>query len=365
MKVVVAGAGVIGCAVAYELAARGAEVVVLDPRSAGEGATRASAGVLAPYIEGHSQTFLTLGATGLAEYDQFIGRVRADSGLSVEYARTGTLQVALNDEQAELLRQIADRHRSSGVEHQYMDAKESRALEPSLADATTGGLFVPTHGYVAARELTAALVAAAERHGAVFRNGCAAERLSCVTTGVRISTTAEAIDADAVVLAAGSWSGQVHIEKAPAAPVKPIRGQLLQLACPAALASRVIWGTDCYLVPWQDGRLLVGATMEDVGFDEGATAAGVRDLLEAACELLPGVWKARFQEVRVGLRPASSDELPIIGRAAGCDRVCYATAHYRNGILLAPLTAMAVAELVLNGRERPELAFTKPSRFGL
>jgi glycine/D-amino acid oxidase-like deaminating enzyme len=124
----------------------------------------------------------------------------------------------------------------------------------------------------------------------------------------------------------------------------------------------VIWSKDCYVVPWQDGTLLVGATSEDVGFDEHTTAAGIRDLLEAVCELLPEAWKATFVEARAGLRPATSDGLPIIGRSEHVPGLIYATGHFRNGVLLAPLTASIVADLVLEGREDPALALTAPSR---
>jgi glycine/D-amino acid oxidase-like deaminating enzyme len=166
------------------------------------------------------------------------------------------------------------------------------------------------------------------------------------------------------VVAAGSWSGRIAIGGA-YPPVKPIRGQLLHLTCPSPAASRVIWGTHCYMVPWQDGSLLVGATVEDVGFDEGATVAGVRDLLDYACELVPMAWSARFEAVRVGLRPATTDELPIVGRSSTMPGVFYATGHYRNGVLLTPLTAALIADLVLDRRDAPELALTRPARFGL
>ena len=154
---------------------------------------------------------------------------------------------------------------------------------------------------------------------------------------------------------------------APAAPppVRPIRGQLVHLRFPEPPVSHVIWGTRGYLVPWQDGSLLVGATSEDVGFDERATAAGVQGLLERAGELVPAARTARFVEVRVGLRPLTADELPVIGASSTMRGVYYATGHYRNGVLLAPLTALMIADLLLDGRERQEHAAVRPDRFGL
>jgi glycine/D-amino acid oxidase-like deaminating enzyme len=144
-----------------------------------------------------------------------------------------------------------------------------------------------------------------------------------------------------------------------------VRGQLLHLRLPRPVISQVVWGERCYLVPWSDGSVLVGATSEEVGFDERSTAAGVHGLLEHAMELVPGLASASFEEVRVGLRPATSDELPIVGASSTMRRVFYATGHYRNGVLLAPLTALAVADLILEGRERSEFAAARPARFGL
>jgi len=169
---------------------------------------------------------------------------------------------------------------------------------------------------------------------------------------------------DRVVLAAGSWAGQVTVDGLEAVGVKPVRGQLLHLAWPTAQPLRhVLWGTDCYIVPWLNGRVLVGATVEDAGFDERATAAGVRDLLEAGCALVPHLWQASFAEVRVGLRPASPDGMPIVGRSTAVPGLVYATGHYRNGVLLAPLTAAIVKDLVLNdSSEAP--AEISPARLG-
>ena len=364
MNVIVIGAGVVGCAVGYELAARGAGVRLLDMRDVGEGATRASAGVLCPHIEGHAAPLLQLGVRSLEMYDAFVARVTHDARTPIEYRRTGTLEVALTGEEAERLQAAAAAHGRSGLEHRYLTAREARELEPALSEQMTGALLVPVHGYVAVERFTAALAAAAQARGATIDRGVAVSRVTQNGRTAQVETQHGSLEAEAVVIAAGSWSGRFAVGRA-YPPVKPIRGQLLHLSCPAAVASRVIWGTDCYLVPWQDGSLLVGATVEDVGFDESATVAGVRDLLDRACELLPLAWSARFHGVRVGLRPATSDELPIIGRSSSRPGVFYATGHYRNGVLLAPFTAAAIADLVLDNREAPELTITNPARFGL
>jgi glycine/D-amino acid oxidase-like deaminating enzyme len=149
------------------------------------------------------------------------------------------------------------------------------------------------------------------------------------------------------------------------APVTPIRGQLLHVKVDEPIASHVLWGPDCYMVPWRDRTVLIGATVEDVGFDERATIEGVRSLLNAAVAMVPALDRASFQEARVGLRPKTEDELPAIGRSSTMPHVFYALGLYRNGILLAPLTASLVADLVLDGRHREELAMVPPARLGL
>ena len=185
------------------------------------------------------------------------------------------------------------------------------------------------------------------------------------SAGARLVTATRTIESDAVIVAAGSWSSDVAAMRLHPAPVRPIRGQLVRLRTAGRLMSRVLWGSRCYVVPWRDGSVLVGATVEDVGFDETATTAGVRQLLDAGVELVPVLERATFEEVRVGLRPMASDELPVIGASSLMPRLFYATGHYRNGVLLAPLTATLVADLVVDGCEREELALTRPGRLGL
>jgi glycine oxidase len=364
VNVIVVGAGIVGCAVGYELAARGARVRLLDMRGIGRGATRASAGVLCPHIEGHAAPLRQLGVRSLAMYDDFVARARDEARRPIEYRRNGTLEVALAQEEAQQLKATAKAHARDGIDHQYLEPREALALEPALSPHVAGALLVPIHGYVGVTGFTEALVAAAEARGASVDRGVAVRSVTARGGGVQVDTPSGRFEADAVVVAAGSWSGNVALGEPPV-PVKPIRGQLLHLRCGAAPASRVIWGSACYMVPWQDGTLLVGATVEDVGFDERATAAGVHDLLHHASVLLPAASGAAFQGVRVGLRPATADELPIVGRSSRHPGVIYATGHYRNGVLLAPLTAVAVADLVLDGRSAPELAITDPARFGL
>ena len=363
MNITIAGAGVVGCAIACELASRGARVRVVDGRGPGGGATRASAGILAPYIEGHDPTLRRLGVRSLALYDEFLDRVREDSGQAVEYERRGTLQIALTLDAANALKRAARHLGEAHVERTLLDAGEVRRREPAVTSAAVAGLELPQQGYVAASELTRALTAAAMRHGATFDVGS----VTAVEGGriARLHTAGGVIESDAVIVAAGSWSTSLNGVRAEPDTIKPIRGQLLQLRLPQRLAERVIWSDDCYLVSRQDGVVLAGATVEDVGFDERATAAGVQQLLRGAIALMPSLGDAAFEEVRVGLRPMTRDELPAIGASSTMPHVFYATGHYRNGILLAPLTARLMADLVLEGRADDDLVCMRPERLGL
>jgi len=229
----------------------------------------------------------------------------------------------------------------------------------------TRGLLIDVHGFVAAADLTRALATAARRHGAQLIEPSRVRRIARSGGDVTVDTDRGSLTGGAVVIAAGSWSGEIAIDGIVArVPVRPVRGQLLTLAWTGMPLRRVTWSSRCYLVPWDDGTLLVGATVEEAGFDERATVAGVRDLLDAASEIVPHAWSAGFKGVRVGLRPATSDELPVIGASERAPNVMYATGHFRNGVLLAPLTATLVADAMVDGKYDPLLAALGPSRFG-
>jgi glycine oxidase len=364
--IVVVGAGVVGCAVAYELARRGVSVEIVDDRPVGMGATQASAGVLAPYIEAPADgPLLGLTSRSLDLFDDFVARVAAESGMAVPYRRTGTLEVAVDEAGLRALGASAEALTRWGVPAVLLDAGAARSEEPHLGDGVVGGLLIDAHGFVGATDLTRALVAAARRHGAQLVEQSRVRRMTQLHGDVVVDTDRGSLTAAAAVLAAGSWCGEIEIGDLPRrVPVRPIRGQLLSIAWTGTPLRRVTWSQRCYLVPWDDGTVLVGATVEDAGFDERATVAGVRDLLDAACEILPHAWTAGFRGARVGLRPATSDHLPIIGASSVVPALMYATGHYRNGVLLAPLTAQLVADAMLDGRVDPMLAAVSPARFG-
>jgi glycine oxidase len=340
--VVVVGAGVIGCAVARELAIRGAKTLVVEARTIGAGATQASAGVLAPYIEAPSDGPLhALTVQSLSLYDEFISSIGRESSVAIEYRRCGTLEVAHEPKAAEQLKTLGEWVRSKNVDARWLDPSEISGLEPALA-ATCGGLLVPSHGYVNALQLTSALADGARRHGAEIHTGRRVESVADHGDSASVIAGGGIYRARTVVVAAGSWSSEIARETT----VAPVRGQLVRVRWEGPPIQRILWSEQCYLVPWLDGTLLVGATVEQVGFDERVTAGGVKSLLNAASALVPAIADATFAEVRVGLRPATTSGLPIIRRSEQHPSVVFATGHFRNGILLAPLTAKLVAELV-------------------
>ena len=363
--VVVIGAGVIGTAITYELVTRGASVTLLDSRGTALGATQAAAGMLVPYLEGFGRPLLPLATKSLEMYDAFVSRVSRDAGLGVGYDRSGSLQVATSDQPIDELKHVASAARAAGLDCELLDAHAAREAEPQLTPDVACALLIKSHGFVVPTDLTGALSAAAIKHGARLQMPARAHRVEQRDDQVAIDIdNGTRVKAKHVVIAAGSWSGQLDIEGVPALPIKPIRGQLVQLASDAPPLKRIVWGERCYLVPANPRSIFVGATVEDAGFDERATVAGVRDLLDAACDLAPHLWQATFVGARAGLRPVTADQMPIIGRSPKMPGVIYATGHYRNGVLLAPFTARAVADLVLDNHEDPLLAAATPSRFG-
>jgi len=362
--VAIVGAGIIGTAVAYELGRRGASVTAFDCRPPGLGATQAAAGMLAPYAEGFERPILPLAIRSFQLYDEFIERVSADSGVPVDYHRNGSLHVATSDEPSDGLAELERAARSAGAKPVLLDAPQVRDLEPLVSPEIAGGVLIPEHGVVLATSLLTALTLAGSNHGVAFETHGEMVRVRHADGMFDLETAHDRARAKRVVVAAGSWSGKLSIDGVPPLPVRPVRGQLVHVDSPSPALQRVIWGSGCYIAPTHTGPLAVGATMEEAGFDQRATVAGVRDLLDSATELMPALWQATFVGVRVGLRPATPDELPIVGRSRRLPGLYYASGHFRNGILLAPLTALLVADLILEERADPILDITSPQRFG-
>lgn len=363
---IVVGAGIVGCTVAYELAKSGARVQVIEIRTPGQGATRASAGILAPHIEGHSSAVLrSLGHRSLALYDDFMARLGADSGRELIYQRNGTFDVAFSDADERRLRELSQALAADDIEARWITPDRFADLEPHASPAARGALLIPTHGFVGVTALTLAAAAAAQKFGAVFTAAVGAIRIDPIGGNrVGVETSNGRLDADRVVLAAGSWSSMITVAGADPIPVKPIRGQLLQLQTDRGAINRVIWGPDGYLVPWPDGSVLVGSTVEDVGFDEAHTQEAVEKLRAAAVSLVPHLAGAEMSSVRTGLRPKGPDDVPVLGPSKVVPGLVYATAHYRNGVLFTPLTVELVRDLVFDRPADPALRDLDPARVG-
>jgi glycine oxidase len=280
--------------------------------------------------------------------------------------------VAAADSEATHLAALARDLAEARVVHRLFEKDDVREAEPDLSPTVRSALLIPSHGYVVADSLMRALVGAATRIGVVFETTTVTQ-IGSAAGGVCVHTSGGRIESDAAVMAAGSWSSLIPVragleaagarQSRPA--VRPVRGQLLRLEVDRPVARHVLWGPGCYVVPLRDGTVLVGATVEDVGFDERPTAGGVRSLLNAATSWFPALENAVFSGVRVGLRPGTDDELPLVGPSATMPRVFYATGHFRNGVLLAPLTASLVADLVMDGHEGPGMEMMRPARVGL
>jgi glycine oxidase len=365
MRVLVLGAGIIGAAIADALARRGAEVVVLDMRSPGQGATQASAGVLAPFVEASDDdAMLGLCSRSLDLFDEFVADAAGRSRRAIDYRRCGTVQVALRDEDCRALDRELHKLGAMDVTAEWLDPAALREAEPAVTQHALGGLLIQRHAFVRGSQLLTAVVNAARFSGASFESPVEAAEVRPAAAGVQVRAGQKTYSADRVVIAVGSWSSRLRVTGAALPRVHPIRGQLLELGWPDAPSpERIVWGPGCYTVPWPDRTLLVGATVEDAGFDESATVEGVRVLTTAVQELLPPARHAAVRSVRVGLRPASADGRPIIGPLTFAPNVTMATGHYRNGILLAPITAAIVSRFLLDAEQDPAMAVTSPARF--
>jgi glycine oxidase len=373
---VVVGGGVIGLGIAWRAALAGMAVTVVD-EAPGRGASWAAAGMLAPVTEVHygERPLLSLNLAAAARWPAFAAEVEEASGLPVGYRPGGTLAVARDADDNAALEDLYQFQLRCGLEVERLRSRECRQLEPGLAPSIRGGILAAGDHQVDNRALVEALLAACQRAGVRMVRGRVAELAVQAdrVTGVLLAgggavpspANGETLAAGVVVLAAGCWSGGLRglaAEVLP--PVRPVKGQLLYLRGPAdqPLCSRNVRGLEVYVVPRTDGRVVVGATIEEQGFDTTVTAGAVADLLRAALELLPDVAELELAETVVGLRPGSPDNAPMLG-PAGPDGLVVATGHYRNGILLTPVTADAIAELLATGRAPEMIAPFAPGRF--
>ncbi|QES50529.1 glycine oxidase ThiO [Streptomyces venezuelae] len=370
--VLVIGGGIIGLATAWRTARRGLTVALADPEPGG-GAARVAAGMLAAVTELHygEETLLGLNLASAARYQAFAAELAEAGGLDIGYRACGTLAVALDSDDRLHLRELHALQRRCGLEPEWLTGRECRRLEPMLAPGVRGGLRVDGDHQVDPRRLADALLAACERAGVVFHRA-GAERLTVTAdraAGALLDDGTE-ISAGQVVLAAGSLSGRLDGVPADVVPpVRPVKGQVLRLSVPAAYApflSRtvraVVRGSHVYLVPRENGELVIGATSEELGWDTTVTAGGVYELLRDAHELVPGITELPLTETRAGLRPGSPDNAPLLG-PTDLPGLHLATGHYRNGVLLTPVTGDVMAEVLATG-ELPDIARPfSPRRF--
>ena len=365
--VIVVGGGVIGLSIAWKASERGLSVTVVE-ESPGRGASWAAAGMLAPVTEVHpgEEHVLGLGVASLALYPDFVARLEELTGLSTGYREGGTLMAAATGDDYAALQDVALVQERLGLEVERLKRKDARALEPALTPGLRAAWFVAGDHHIDNRALVEAVTEACKRSGVELVADTVAEVIVSRTRamGVRLASGA-VLDAGALVVAAGAWSGALPgIPDEYRPPVRPVKGQLLYLrgAADEQLLTHNVRGLDVYLVPRRDGRIVVGATVEERGFDMTVTAGAVYELLRDAFELVPGLSELELVECVAGLRPGSPDNAPMIG-ATGLDGLFVATGHYRNGILLTPLTAEAMAELLVSGTPPETIEPASPLRF--
>lgn len=362
--VAVVGGGIVGLACAWYAARRGMSVIVLERDRLGAGASAVAAGMLAPVTEADfgEDELLELNLTAADRWPAFAADISAASGLSTGFRETGALVVAADRDDAEELGRLAGLHAELGLPSRWVGPRECRALEPGLSPRVRGAIHSPRDHQADPAATVAALTAACRGAGVELRENvevAALIRSGGDVTGVRTATAD--VPARAVVVAAGAWSAGLAPD---APPVRPVKGQIATLRAPdpTLAPKRVIRTPRCYMLARDDGRVVLGATMEERGFDTRTTADGVFRLLEAAREVMPDFGELEWSSVRAGLRPGTPDNLPVVGRAAAAGLV-WAAGHHRNGVLLAPLTGELVAELLAGGRDAPRAL--APDRFDM
>jgi glycine oxidase len=372
--VLVVGGGIIGLTVAWRARQRGMSVTVLERDTVGGGTSHVAAGMLAPVAEVEfgeaGRRLLELGVRSAAIWPEFASELEEGAEMDVGLLRTGTLLIARDEDDArELERQLAFRQ-SLELPVERLRPSQARDLEPALAPTVRLALEAPADHSVDPRLVMDALDRACRLAGARLREGSPVTRMELDHAGRRVTGvtlgSGERLAAAQVVLAAGPWTGSIDgLPSAARLPVRPVKGQILRLRDPAGpgLLGRVLRFPGGYVVPRGDGRYVLGATVEERGFSLTPTAGGVYELLRDAHELVPGISELDIQELSVGLRPGTPDNAPAIGPGA-IDGLVWATGHYRNGILLAPLTGQLVADVLAGEASTGALAVAcAPGRF--
>ena len=348
MKVVIVGGGLVGCAVALRLAKAGADVTVVERSVPGAEASSAAAGILAPQAESEGPgPFLSLCLRSRALYPGFVEEVLALSGIGVGFRASGVLHLAFGEASLERLRVRVALQRSIGLNAELLDGRGVLALEPAVNPAVQGAAHFPEDASVDNRLLVRAVSMAAARSGVRFIAGHVRALLELAGRVGGVDVDGARLEAHAVVVAAGAWTGLVPGCGVSPRQVRPARGQMVMLRSRLPLFQRVVFSDQGYLVPRDDGHLLAGSTLEFEGFAKEVTAAGLKHILALALELAPGLANLPVVEVWAGLRPFTEDHLPILGPGP-LPGLFLASGHFRNGILLAPVTAELLAQAVLS-----------------
>jgi glycine oxidase len=364
VKIIVVGGGVIGCACAWELAKAGCAVTLLERATPGAEASGAAAGLLAPLGEAAASAFRDLAVASWRLYPGVVRELRERTGLDVEYVTRGTIYPLFT---AQDVREAEARSRWAlgpefGVE--AWDRAELRTREPGISPAVSGAMFVRGDHWVNNERLVVAYAQAAVAAGVTLLTGCAVSRVLVEHGRARgVVADGERLAGDAVLLAAGAWTPALAASFGAPLPMEPRRGQMVALSHLPPVVRHVIHGERVYLVPRPSGELLVGATVERVGFQRAVTVQGVLGLLQAAVELVPALAGLPITRTWFGFRPWAPDSLPILGPWPGIEGLWVATAHFRNGILLAPITARVLTDWIVAGKTSMPLKEFLPDRF--
>ncbi len=348
--VAIAGAGLIGASIGFELAQTGLRVAIFDRQQPGEGASWAAAGILSPAPENAATiSMVPLGRASLALYPEFVATIQEVSGQDVGYRAKGTVEALFPGDVQAKLNTIVALHHGLRLKAEPLSADDARELEPALSRELEAAVLRPDEACVDNRALTRAVVIAAAQAGVKFFAGRSVQAVcQDASRCAGLIVDDEKIEARWTVIAAGCQSAEIE-GAANYAPVRPAKGQMIALRAKDLSIERVLWSEHVYLVPRNDGRIVAGATVEYVGFDKEVTAGGLQQILEGAIEIAPALAGAKIEETWAGLRPDSPDHLPIIG-LAGLDGLLIATGHFRSGILLAPITARLIREWITTQR---------------
>jgi glycine oxidase len=368
--VVVVGGGVIGLAVARALSLRGLrDVLLIERNGLGAEASFAAAGMLAPQAEADcADEFFYLACESRDLYPAFAAALHVESGIDVELETTGTLYLAFTEHDANEVDKRYQWQSEAGLAVERLTAAAARSLEPAISAKVLGALKFPLDMQVENRRLINALAVSNEKFGVRMVTNTTVESLTIIRGCVAgVETSRGYVATENVVIASGAWASMLKAgDKAlPDLGIEPVRGQMLSFAARPQVSRHVVYSPRGYIVPRNDGRLLAGSTTEKVGFDKRVTDQGIQSIMSAAIEISPQILKLPLSASWAGLRPRAADDLPVIGACAEIEGIWYATGHYRNGILLAPITGELIARAIVDKVVPPVLSTFSPDRFGL